>query len=98
MRHGFTADAPDQLWLTDITEHRTAEGKRYFGASLESCFALLQKNALDCKWWKACQQLGIAFVTRIERKYHRGRRQARVGRLTPIVYKRIMSSAVSLAA
>lgn len=26
-RHVFTADAPNQLWLTDITEHRTAEGK-----------------------------------------------------------------------
>jgi len=25
----FTADRPDQLWLTDITEHRTAEGKLY---------------------------------------------------------------------
>ncbi len=23
----FTATAPDQLWLTDITEHRTDEGK-----------------------------------------------------------------------
>jgi len=25
----FTADRPDQLWLTDITEHRTTEGKLY---------------------------------------------------------------------
>jgi transposase InsO family protein len=23
-RHVFTADAPNQLWLTDITEHKTA--------------------------------------------------------------------------
>lgn len=28
----FTADAADQLWLTDITEHPTAEGKLYLCA------------------------------------------------------------------
>ena len=28
----FTADAPNQLWLTDITEHGTAEGKLYLCA------------------------------------------------------------------
>lgn len=28
----FTADTPNQLWLTDITEHRTAEGKLYLCA------------------------------------------------------------------
>ena len=28
-RHVFTAEAPNQLWLTDITEHKTAEGKLY---------------------------------------------------------------------
>ncbi len=28
----FTADAPNQLWLTDITEHPTAEGKLYLCA------------------------------------------------------------------
>ncbi|AWB90623.1 IS3 family transposase [Homoserinimonas hongtaonis] len=28
----FTSDAPNQLWLTDITEHRTAEGKLYLCA------------------------------------------------------------------
>ena len=31
-RHVFTADAPNQLWLADITEHRTAEGKLYLCA------------------------------------------------------------------
>lgn len=29
VRHLFTADRPNQLWLTDITEHNTAEGKLY---------------------------------------------------------------------
>ena len=28
----FRADAPNKLWLTDITEHRTAEGKLYLCA------------------------------------------------------------------
>jgi hypothetical protein len=32
VRRDFTADAPNQLWLCDITEHRTAEGKLYLCA------------------------------------------------------------------
>jgi putative transposase len=28
----FTADAPNQLWLVDITEHQTGEGKLYLCA------------------------------------------------------------------
>jgi transposase InsO family protein len=29
VRHRFEADAPNRLWLADITEHRTDEGKLY---------------------------------------------------------------------
>ena len=29
VQRAFTADAPNELWLTDITEHRTDEGKLY---------------------------------------------------------------------
>ncbi len=32
VRREFTADAPNELWLTDITEHPTAEGKLYLCA------------------------------------------------------------------
>lgn len=32
----FTVDAPDRLWLTDITEHPTAEGKLYCAAVLDA--------------------------------------------------------------
>jgi len=32
VRRQFTAAGPDQLWLTDITEHATAEGKLYLCA------------------------------------------------------------------
>ena len=32
VRRQFSADGPDRLWLTDITEHPTAEGKLYLCA------------------------------------------------------------------
>jgi len=32
VRHDFTASGPNQLWLVDITEHRTREGKLYLCA------------------------------------------------------------------
>ena len=32
VRHEFIADGPNRLWLTDITEHKTAEGKLYLCA------------------------------------------------------------------
>lgn len=31
-RHRFTAQGPNELWLSDITEHRTAQGKLYLCA------------------------------------------------------------------
>jgi putative transposase len=34
----FTAPAPDVLWLTDITEHRTTEGKLYLCA-VKDCYS-----------------------------------------------------------
>ena len=32
VKRDFTAEGPNQLWLTDITEHPTAEGKLYLAA------------------------------------------------------------------
>ena len=32
VRRDFTADAPNQVWLADITEHRTGEGRLYLCA------------------------------------------------------------------
>jgi len=43
-------------------------------------------------------ELRIGIITWIERTYHRRRRQARLGRLTPIEYETIMNPAVSLVA
>lgn len=175
-RHVFAANAPNELWLVDITEHKTAEGKLYCcaikdafsgrivgysidsrmksrlavqalenavamrgdvagcvvhsdrgsqfrsrkflraltrhrmvgsmgrvgssgdNAAMESFFALLQKNVLDRRSWTTREQLRIAIVTWIERTYHRRRRQARLGRLTPIEFETIMNTTVALAA
>lgn len=176
VRRNFTADERNRLWLSDITEHRTDEGKLYlcaikdvfsgrivgysidsrmksrlavtalrnavarrgdvagcilhtdrgsqfrsrrfvhalnrFGmsgsmgrvgaagdnAAMESFFSLLQRNVLDRQHWDTREQLRIAIVTWIERTYHRRRRQARLGRLTPIEFETIMSPAARQAA
>jgi putative transposase len=57
-------------------------------AAMESFFALLQKNVLEA----TRDQLRISIVTWNERTYHRRRRQARLGRLTPIEYEAISES------
>jgi transposase InsO family protein len=176
VRRRFTADAPNKLWLTDITEHATAEGKLYLcaikdvfsnrivgwsidsrmkarlvvaavemavarrgevagcivhsdrgsqfrarkvqraltryrmvgsmgqvgsagdNAAMESFFALLQKNVLDRHHWASRDQLRIAIITWIERTYHRRRRQATLGRLTPIEFESIMTPRATQAA
>lgn len=67
-------------------------------AAMESFFSLLQKNVLDRRRWDTREQLRIAIVTWIERTYHRRRRQARLGRLTPIEFETIMTKDVALAA
>ena len=176
----FTASAPNRLWLSDITEHWTGEGKLYLcavkdvysnrivgysidsrmksslavaaldnavarrnadgadvagcvlhtdrgsqfrsrklvhqlhrhgmvgsmgrvgaagdNAAMESFFALLQKNVLNRRAWATREQLRIAIVTWIERTYHRRRRQARLGRLTPVEYELIMTTTATQAA
>ena len=172
----FTAEAPNQLWLADITEHWTGEGKLYLcaikdvfsnrivgysisdrmksrlavdalnnavarrgdvagcilhtdrgsqfrsrkfvralhhhdmvgsmgkvgaagdNAAMESFFALLQKNVLDRRTWASRQELRIAIVTWTERTYHRRRRQAALGRLTPVEYETIMTTPATQAA
>ena len=67
-------------------------------AAMESIFSLLQKNVLDRRCWDTREELRIAIITWIERTYHRRRRQAGLGRLTPIEYEAIMAPAVDLAA
>ncbi|MFF4361145.1 IS3 family transposase [Streptomyces sp. NPDC001604] len=166
----FTATSPNRLWLADITEHATSEGKLYLcaikdvfsnrivgysidarmksrlavtalenavarrehvdgcilhsdrgsqfrsrtfvraldrhrmagsigrvgaagdNAAMESFFSLLQKNVLDRRSWTSREDLRIAIVTWIERTYHRRRRQAALGRLTPIEFETVMTT------
>lgn len=176
VKRDFTATSPNQLWLSDITEHWTREGKLYMcaikdvfsnrivgwaidermkarlvvaaiemavarrgdvagcilhsdrgsqyrarkvhralahhgmvgsmgqvgsagdNAAMESFFALLQNNVLDRRTWATRDDLRIEIITWIERTYHRRRRQARLGRLTPIEYETIMTPQTAPAA
>ncbi|MFJ7050071.1 IS3 family transposase [Streptomyces sp. NPDC101112] len=172
----FTASGPNLLWLADITEHETGEGKLYLcavkdvfsnrivgysidarmksrlavtaltnavarrdhvdgcilhsdrgsqfrsrkfvraldrhgmagsigrvgaagdNAAMESFFSLLQKNVLDRRKWATREELRIAIVTWIERTYHRRRRQASLGRLTPVEFETVMTTPALQAA
>lgn len=67
-------------------------------AAMESFFALLQRNVLDRQAWATRDDLRIAIITWIERTYHQRRRQARLGRLTPIEYEIIMTPHTATAA
>ena len=67
-------------------------------AAMESFFSLLQKNVLDRRRWATREELRIAIVTWIERTYHRRRRQAALGRLTPVEFEIIMTAPATQAA
>ena len=67
-------------------------------AAMKSFFALLQKNVLNRESWASREELRLAIITWIERTYHRRRRQARLGRLTPIEYEMIMTPQTATAA
>lgn len=176
VRRDFTANGPNRLWLADITEHATSEGKLYVcavkdvfsnrivgysidarmksrlavaalnnavarrenvagcvlhsyrgsqfrsrkfvqaldrhqitcstgrvgaagdNAAMESFFSLLQKNVLDRRAWATREELRIAIVTWIERTSHRRRRQASLGRLTPVEFETVMTTPALQAA
>lgn len=67
-------------------------------AAMESFFALLQKNVLDRRRWQSFAQLRLSIVSWIERTYHRRRRQARLGRLTPVEFEMVQSVQAAAAA
>ena len=176
----FTADAPNRVWLTDITEHPTSEGKLYYcaikdvyanrivgysisdrmtaqlavdalnsavtrrrledqdvagcilhadrgsqfrsrkmghalnrhgmvgsmgrvgaagdNAAMESFWSLLQTNVLNQRRWATRQDLRLAIVVWIERKYHRQRPQDSLGGLTPIEYEKKITAKAAVAA
>jgi putative transposase len=49
VRRRFTATAPDALWLTDITEHPTGEGKLYLCAIKDACSGRIVGYSIDAR-------------------------------------------------
>jgi transposase InsO family protein len=62
-------------------------------AAMESFFSLLQKNVLDRQRWATRDELRIVIIIWIERTYHRRRRQRGLGRLTPLEYETLTTTA-----
>lgn len=48
-RHWFAAEWPNQLWLTDITEHKTAEGKLYLCAVKDAFSGRIVGYSIDSR-------------------------------------------------
>jgi transposase InsO family protein len=67
-------------------------------AAIESFFSLLRKNVLDRRSRATREELRIAIVSWIERTYPRRRRQAALGRLTPIEFETVMTTSALQAA
>lgn len=49
VRRRFTAPRPNELWLTDITEHRTDEGKLYLCAIKDACSNRIVGYSIDSR-------------------------------------------------
>ena len=49
VRRDFTANAPNELWLTDITEHRTDEGKLYLCAVKDAFSGRIVGYSIDSR-------------------------------------------------
>ena len=49
----FAAAAPNELWLTDITEHPTAEGKLYLCAVKDACSRRIVGYSIDSRMTSA---------------------------------------------
>jgi len=62
-------------------------------AAMESFFSLLQKNVLNIKRWETREELRLAIVVWIETKYNRQRRQRTLGKLTPVQFETIHTTA-----
>ena len=55
-------------------------------------------HVLDRRSWSTREELRLAIVSWIEGKYHRKRRQRRLGKLTPVEFELIMKPTATLAA
>jgi putative transposase len=53
VRREFTADRPNELWLTDITEHPTGEGTLYLCAVKDACSKRIVGYSIDARMTSA---------------------------------------------
>lgn len=49
LQRDFTAEKPNAVWLTDITEHHTGEGKLYLCAVKDACSRRIVGYAIDSR-------------------------------------------------
>ena len=74
----FTADAPNRLWLTDITEHWTGEGKLYLCAIKDVCSNRIVGYSIDSRMKS---RLAVAALDNaVASAPHRRRRHRRLHR------------------
>jgi putative transposase len=74
----FTADAPNQLWLSDITEHRTGEGKLCLCAIKDMLSNRIVGYSIDSRMKSRLATTALASAvrsTRRRRRLHPARRQ-----------------------
>ena len=64
----------------------------------QSFWSLLQTNVLNQRRWTTRQELRLAIVVWIERKYHRQRPQDSLAGLTPIEYENKITTKTAPAA
>ena len=87
-----TPTARGVRWVTATCKSACADN-----AAMENWFSLLQKNVLNQSAWATREDLRLAIVYWIEARYHRRRRQRRLGKLTPIEFETIMKTPACLA-
>lgn len=100
------SDRGSQFRSKDFTSELTKHGLRGSmgrvgaagdNAAMESFFSLLQKNVLNRQRWETREDLRLEIVYWIEATYHRRRRKAALGKLTPIEFERIQELAATAA-
>lgn len=64
---------------------------------MESFWSLLQTNELNQQRWTTREELRLAIVVWIERKYHRQRARDTLGSLTPIQFDAKLTEPLTLA-
>ncbi|WP_443029650.1 DDE-type integrase/transposase/recombinase [Spirillospora sp. NBC_01491] len=69
VQRAFDARAPDLLWVTDITEHPTVEGKLYCAAVLDCFSRRIVGHSIDIR--QASELVIDAMAASVARRNHR---------------------------